>query len=296
VKQLGLLAALVMASPSAATVNEAVCSIAPPADGDLKSYAATFFPKAGEADLDALAGCLGDPDPAVRDDFAYMLWSEGLRARHLTASQMREALRRLTAAMAAPEDARGFRRPFAVLALSEIARTDRIAPWLTEAELHALAEAGSAYLSGVTDYRGFEEGEGWRHGVAHGADLMLQLALNPRLTRADADLLLSAIASQVVPGEPVFYHYGEPGRLARPLLFLARRADIDLSAWNAWFEALAAGGAERLQPPLDSDAKLAAVHNSTAFAQAVYVSAAESQDPQIARLAPLAAGLLRALP
>ncbi len=295
-KQLGLLAALVMASPSAAAANEAVCSIAPPGDGDLKSYAATFFPKAGEADLDALADCLGDPDPAVRDDFAYMLWSEGLRARHLTASQMREALRRLTAAMAAPEDARGFRRPFAVLALSEIARTDRIAPWLTDAELHALAEAGSAYLSGVTDYRGFEEGVGWRHGVAHGADLMLQLALNPRLTPADADLLLSAIASQVVPGEPVFYHYGEPGRLARPLLFLARRADIDLSAWSAWFEALAAGKAKRLQPPLDSDAKLAAVHNSTAFAQAVYVSAAESQDPQIARLAPLAAGLLRALP
>ena len=295
-KQLGLLAALVMASPSAAAANEAVCSIAPPADGDLKSYAATFFPKAGEADLDALADCLGDPDPAVRDDFAYMLWSEGLRARQLTAPQMRVALRRLTAAMAAQEDELGFRRPFAALALSEIARTDRIAPWLTDAELHALAEAGSAYLSGVTDYRGFEEGEGWRHGVAHGADLMLQLALNPRLTRADADLLLSAIASQVVPGEPVFYHYGEPGRLARPLLFLARRADIDLSAWSAWFEALAAGKAKRLQPPLDSDAKLAAVHNSTAFAQAVYVSAAESQDPQIARLAPLAAGLLRALP
>jgi len=296
VKQLSLLAALVIASPSAAAANEAVCSIAPPADGDLKSYAATFFPKAGEADLDALANCLGDPDPAVRDDFAYMLWSEGLRARQLTAPQMRQALRQLTAALAAQEDELGFRRPFAALALSEIARTDRIAPWLTDAELHVLAEAGSAYLSGVTDYRGFEEGEGWRHGVAHGADLMLQLALNPRLTRADADLLLSAIASQVVPGEPVFYHYGEPGRLARPLLFLARRADIDLSAWSAWFEALAAGGAKRLQPPLDSDAKLAAVHNSTAFAQAVYVSAAESQDPQIARLAPLAAGLLRALP
>ncbi|ALC13769.1 DUF2785 domain-containing protein [Sphingopyxis sp. 113P3] len=295
-KQLSLLAALVIASPSAAAANEAVCSIAPPADGDLKSYAATFFPKAGEADLDALANCLGDPDPAVRDDFAYMLWSEGLRARQLTAPQMRQALRQLTAALAAQEDELGFRRPFAALALSEIARTDRIAPWLTDAELHVLAEAGSAYLSGVTDYRGFEEGEGWRHGVAHGADLMLQLALNPRLTRADADLLLSAIASQVVPGEPVFYHYGEPGRLARPLLFLARRADIDLSAWSAWFEALAAGGAKRLQPPLDSDAKLAAVHNSTAFAQAVYVSAAESQDPQIARLAPLAAGLLRALP
>ena len=27
----------------------------------------------------------------------------------------------------------------------------------------------------MLDYRGFETGAGWRHGVAHGADLLLQL-------------------------------------------------------------------------------------------------------------------------
>ena len=290
-----VIGALLLTAPAAAAERGA-CTVAKPAGGDLKAYAATYFPKAADAALDALLACLADPDPAVRDGFAFTLWFEGLRGQHLAASGLRHAAARLSAILAAPDDAAGFRRPFAALALSEVARADRIDPFLSDGELHALAQTGAGYLRGVTDYRGFSESEGWRHGVAHGADLMLQLALNPRLARADAELLLGAIAAQVEPHAAVFYHYGEPGRLARPVLFLARRTDIDDAAWAAWFEALAANAAPRRQPPFTSDAKLAVVHNATAFAQAVYAAAAESQDPQIRRLAPLAAGLLNAIP
>lgn len=270
------------------------CTAARPA-GDLKSYAATFFPKASDADLDALAACLGDPDPAVRDDFAFALWSEGLRGKYLTPAQMRHALDLLTKMVAAPDDGAGFRRPFAALALSEIARADRVEAFLTEAELHALAETGAAYLRGVRDYRGFIAGEGWRHGVAHGADVMLQLALNPRLSRADADLILGAIAAQVAPASSPYYIHGEASRLARPVLLLAKRTDIDDAAWAAWFKTLHADGAPRWRKVNGNAERLSAVHNSTAFAAAIYVGAAESQDPQIRRLAPPARGLLQSL-
>lgn len=220
-----MLAASLAASPALAGDAKPGCAVERPADGDLKAYAATFFPKAGGGDLDALAACLGDPDPAVRDGFAFTLWSEGLRGRQLSDRQMRRAFARLTAVMAGSDDAGGFRRPFAALTLSEIARADRIEPFLTDAELHELTQAGTAYLRGVTDYRGFTPGEGWRHGVAYGADLMLQLALNPRLTRADADLILGAVAAQVAPAASPYYHHGESARLARPILFLAKRRD-----------------------------------------------------------------------
>lgn len=272
------------------------CVVARPAGGDLKAYAATYFPKASLADLDALAACLGDPDPAVRDNFAFTLWSEGLRGRHLAADQMRYVLARLSAIVAGPDDAAGFQKPFAALALSEVARADRVAPYLSEAELHALAGSGAAYLRGVTDYRGFVAGEGWRHGVAHGADLLMQLALNPRLARADADLLLAAIAAQVAPAASPSYVHGEARRLARPVLFLAKRSDIDDAAWAAWFQALHPDDAPRWKAPYASAAGLAAVHNSSAFGDAIYVAASESQDPQVRRLAPLAAGLLKSLP
>lgn len=296
--RIGMLAvAAILAFPPAHAAERGPnCLVVRPAGGDLAAFAATFFPKASLADLDALAACLGDPDPAVRDDFAFTLWSEGLRGRHPTGTQMRHALAGLTAIAAGPDDAGGFRRPFAALALSEVARADRVEPFLTEAELHALVVTGTVWLRGVTDYRGFVAGEGWRHGVAHGADLLMQLALNPRLARADADLLLGAIAVQVAPTTAPFYVHGEARRLARPVLFLARRADIDDAAWAAWFRTLHPGDAPRWKAPYASAAGLAAVHNSSAFGDAVYVAASESPDPQTRRLAPLAAGLLKALP
>ncbi len=287
-------AGLILTVPAAGESKD-VCTIARPA-GELKSHAASFFPKASDADLDALAACLGDPDPAMRDDFAFTLWSEGLRGKYLTPAQMRYTLGLLTRMVAAPDDAAGFRRPFAALTLSEIARADRVEAFLTEAELHALTETAAAYLRGVRDYRGFIAGEGWRHGVAHGADVMLQLALNPRLSRADADLILGAVAAQVAPPGSHAYVHGEARRLARPILFLAKRADIDDAAWAVWFQALHPDDAARWNAPYASEAGLAAVHNSSAFGDAVYVAASESQDAQVRRLAPLAAGLLKALP
>jgi hypothetical protein len=289
-------AGLMLAVPSAmAGEGGAVCAIARPV-GDLKSHAASFFPKASNADLDALAACLGDPAPAVRDDFAFTLWTEGLRGKYLTSAQMHHALGRLTKMVTAADDAAGFRRPFAALALSEIARADRVEAFLTDAELHALTETGTAYLRGVRDYRGFIAGEGWRHGVAHGADVALQLALNPRLSRADADLILGAVAAQVAPDGSHAYIHGEARRLARPVLFLAKRADIDDAAWAAWFQTIHPGDAPRWKAPYASAAGLAAVHNSSAFGDAIYVAASESQDPQVRRLVPFAAGLLKALP
>ncbi len=290
-----LAVAMMMATPGMAA-ETAPCTAPRPAGGDLKAHAGRFFPAADSAAIDALLACLADPDPAVRDGFAFTLWSEGLRSGHLSPALLRHANARLQATLTEPDDAAGFRKPFAALALSEVARADRIAPFLTEAELHALAAAGAAYLRNVADYRGFVAGEGWRHGVAHGADLMLQLALDPRLSRADADLLLGAVAAQVAPAGPVYYVHGEPGRLARPILYLAKRPDIDEAAWAAWFKTLHPDASARWQDAYAGDAGLAAVHNSSAFAQAIYVSASETPDPQIRRLAPLAVELIKALP
>ena len=74
-------------------------------------------------------------------------------------------------------DPSGFRKPFAALVLSELAR----------------------------------------------ADLMLQLALNPALDKAQLDRMIAAVATQVTPPGEQFYVYGESARLARPVLYAALR-------------------------------------------------------------------------
>ena len=80
------------------------------------------------------------------------------------------------------------------------------------------------------------------------------------------------------------------------MLFLARRADIDEAAWAAWFKALHPDDSARWKDAYAGDTGLAAIHNTTAFANAIYVGAAETPDPQIRRLAPLALELLKAVP
>src|SRR4030095_4960135 len=91
----------------------------------------------------------------------------------------------------------------------------------------------------VRDYRGFDAKDGWRHGVAHGADLLMQLVLNPAVDRAGIDRVLAAVASQVVPAAEHSYIDGAPHRLARPVLFAAQRGIYTAEEWTAWFAKLA---------------------------------------------------------
>jgi len=196
------------------------------------------FEVAGEEKRNQLAlellSCLDDPDPAIRDGVVFEGLSTWLRAKALKPSTI-EALRvSLQAALMGPKDAAGFRRPFAALVLSEVARTDRIEPSFTESERAALVETAATSLAAVDDYRGFDDKEGWRHGVAHGSDLVLQLALNSRIEGPALQRLMEAVQTQIAPRGEVFYSFGEPERLARAVVFTYRRGQLDAAFWEAW--------------------------------------------------------------
>jgi len=273
----------------------------PPAGRDrasLEALKAAQFAMPDAAARNALAegllDCLGDPDPALRDGIAYEAYSTWMRAGSFDAGEFR-MLRDGLYARLDGEDADGFRKPFAALVLSEVARTDRITPWMHAGERAAMVERASTYLASVRDYRGYEDGAGWRHGVAHGADWAMQLVLNPALDRAQLDQLLAAVASQVMAADGHTYMFGEGERLARPVLYAARRGLIDDAAWKAWFAALPA---KLGQPRADygDAAWLARRHDLAQFLQAAYVGADTSPDPAIMALKPAIAAALEAVP
>lgn len=244
--------------------------------------------------VERLPACLSDPDPTLRDGIGYEGLSAWLRAGSLDETQ-RRTLRDRLYAMLEQDTADGVGPPFAALVLSEVARTDRIAPWMSPDERDAMVRRAAAYLSSVRDYRGFDAKEGWRHGVAHGADWVLQLVLNERVDRAQVETLLRAVAAQVVPESAHAYVFGEPGRLARPVLYAAKRGLLDEAAWTAWFGAL---------PPRLGDAKqayadttwLARRHDLMAFLMSVHLEADQSEDPNIRALKPIVVQALKAVP
>ena len=225
----------------------------------------------------ALLACLDDPDPALRDGIAFELLQAGLRGGSLGGPVLQQLRQRLQARLAAPPDEAGFGQPFAALVLAEVARVDRLKPYLSAEERASLVDSAVAYLAGVRDRRGFDAREGWRHGVAHGADLMLQLSLNPALQRSQADAMLQAIASQVLPVGTHAWVYGEPARLAAPVFQLARRGLLTAEDWQRWFEGLTRRptGETGMTP-----AGLARRHNLQAFLTLLYTTVQESAAPE----------------
>ena len=199
------------------------------------------MPSADERDRLAvrLLGCLDDADPAIRDGVVFEALSTWLRGKALSPAAINTLQSSLAATLSGPKDAAGFRLPFAALVLSEVARADRIEPVFTESVRADLVELAAASLMRVDDYRGFHPVEGWRHGVAHGSDLVLQLALNPRVGVPGLRRLMEAVSTQVAPRGAEFYTFGEPERLARAVVFAYRRNLLDASFWEAWLAALA---------------------------------------------------------
>lgn len=242
----------------------------------------------------ALSNCLAASDPQLRDELAYEALSTWMRKGELAPDTLR-ALRDRFYAMLGEPDPDGVAWPFAALALSEVARTDRISPWMTPAERTAMVLRAVTYLESVRDYRGFEPGEGWRHGVAHGADWLMQLTLNPALDAPQLHRIVDAVAAQVVPATGVAYVFGEPQRLAAPIVYAAQRGVRDEAGWTAWFAALV----PRLGDPSQAwkdPAWLARRHDLVAFLQAVYVEANQSTDKRTRTVIPGVVAALKALP
>jgi hypothetical protein len=225
-----------------------------------------------------LVGCLGDRDPVLRDEIAFGALETWIRSGKLEQATLR-SLRATQLATLKQADAAGLAQPFAAIVLGEVAYADRTEPLMSAAERSELVRAGAAYLSEVRDYRGYDQKEGWRHAVAHAADLMMELALNPALSKQDQQLILSAVATQLsaasAQNPAQFFQYSEGERMAAPVISLAGHADISAAEWDTWFSSLAI-------TPAEHDAMLpqsmAHRHNLRSFLMTLYISLSESKD------------------
>jgi len=243
-----------------------------------------------------LAECLGDRDPAVRDGIAFEGLQHYMRQNLLTRETLTALNINLQAKLTVP-DPLGFQRPFAALVLADVARTDRVAPWMSEAQRAQLIDSSIAYLRGITDYRGFTQGEGYRHATAHASDLMLQLVLNPAVGKVDLMRIRDAIASQIAPAGHS-YITGESERLATPILYMATRNLFDEAEWTVWFAEISGPG------PLGaswegwwlSEQGIARRHNLMAFLNVVQTNVSLSQNAAFAPMRPGVATAIRAMP
>ena len=298
-KQLLLAALLIVSACATAQAASPGC---PPAGYDrarLNGLSAAQWRIADDSARNALArsmlACLADPDTTYRDGLAFEALQHWMRADQLSHETLLAIGDELQGWLTAPEG-EGFRRPFAALILAEVARTDRIHPWLTAPRRQSLLDASVAYLTNVRDYRGFDDHDGWRHGVAHGADLMVQLSLNPAFGKPELMRIREAVASQISPAGH-FYIYGEPGRLSAAIIYMAQRKVFTADEWAAWLTQVASPA------PLASwndafthNADIARAENVGAFMRALYINTKLDANADDDVLLPGVEAALRSLP
>lgn len=242
------------------------------------------------------ASCLGHPDSFLRDKIGYEGLASALRAGGISEQTRRDLISALSDNLETSDDD-GFLAPFSALGLSELARTDRIEPFLSTSERAELSQRTADYISQVSDYRAFSDNDGWRHGVAHGADIAMQLALNANLEAASLETLRVGIAQQISSRSGYAFTHGEPQRLARPIYFMATHEAFAQADWASWFDALAdPAPMSNWGDAYQSEIDLARLHNLKSFARVLYINASLSENEALQPISDGALSLLKALP
>ncbi len=114
---------------------------------------------------------------------------------------------------------------------------DNEEPFLEPEEFREILEAALAYFAAEKDLRGFDAQKGWIHSVAHTSDLLKFLARSPRLLPADQPKILDSLVLKIRAVPEVFGN-GEDERMARVVISIARRDDLDREALRAWLAAV----------------------------------------------------------
>jgi hypothetical protein len=181
-----------------------------------------------------LSAMLRSPDPVVRDSQAYSVLATWIGRGLLGQDQLRALGEEMVARLGDPEIQA---RTFAPLILDAIVSTGLVEPsWIPPFERWYVAEE---------DLRGYDQKLGWLHAVAHGADLLGSLGLDPAVE--PVEMLRLGIGRLLTPTDHV-YRDLEDDRLGFALAATLTRSDLTEVDATEWLDpatrALAVGPAD----------------------------------------------------
>jgi hypothetical protein len=192
---------------------------------------------------DELLGFLSSSDPELRDEFGFAILGNWIYVRHLySPERLRSMISSLKAGLHVGLSETGtgtvFGRSFSALILSVIADYDLEHSFLSSEELFELLKNALGYFHLEQDWRGFVIGQGWAHSVAHMADLLANLARNPKLDADGLERILNAIAAKLTTMDsPVLAHH-EASRLALAAHNVIARGVLKPSLLHAWLDGM----------------------------------------------------------
>lgn len=191
-----------------------------------------------------LVTMLGDPSPRRRDDLAYPVlatWiGNGVYDRLLVGLGDGITVG-LTHGIGADGDDSVLRRSFSALVLAEALGRDNEVRLLDEDVVLRWGDRAASWLLRERDQRGWIPQHGWAHAVAHGADLLGQLARSRHLGALELTVLLDVVADRLLQPTSYVWRHAEDDRLAYAVMTMLHRDIVSFDVLEPWVARLGAG-------------------------------------------------------
>ena len=141
-----------------------------------------------------------------------------------------------------------FLRSFSALILEMVVQTDDVrglgisgdrTPFLAHDQILGWYETALAGFAGEEDFRGFVDGRGWAHALAHKADLLGTLARGQHLDASRLEKILTAIAEKLARPAAAVLTFEEDHRLVRAVVHVLLRNEVQAEFLRSWVDHLA---------------------------------------------------------
>lgn len=186
----------------------------------------------------ALMTNLHSTDPELRDELSYSILENLIQSDTLLSSQLAELLH-----FALSEELLFFRigehdtdsvfaRSFALLIVGTILDADVTTRRLDSQSVHEAIGKVIEYASKERDYRGYVQGKGWAHSIAHAADALGSCVQHPVATESERKRIVVAIRELATVCYPL--HHREDDRLSYALLQVVEAERIDTESLVEW--------------------------------------------------------------
>lgn len=213
-------------------------------------------------------GYLGNVDPDLRDEIAYIVYANWLKRDMYSPDEIRlhiaELLANLEKGIGEIESDSVFLRAFSVLFLAEIVHNDNKKSVLEQADISSIFDKGLQYLDAEKDPRGFVPVKGWAHALAHTADLMMVLGKNRYIGKDELEKFLQGIAAKLIHSANWIYIHGEDERLANAVIAIFERNLLSLDFIELWLASFTSPERSWIGAYMDEDVAKA-FHNTRNF-------------------------------
>jgi hypothetical protein len=185
---------------------------------------------------------LGSPDAELRDDLIYDILANWIEVDILSPGELRQLLHicmsdtHLSYRIGESGTDSVFTRSFSTLVIALIVNAHRRHAFLSASELQMVKGRIQDYLSREQDLRGYVDGKGWAHSVAHAADVLDELAQCPEMSDpADLLAMLAAIKGRMETNDYAFIHE-EDERMVSAVVHIMERKIIADQVIIRWIE------------------------------------------------------------